>query len=463
MTRIPQIARLTRLAACLLSAPLSVSLADQQAPPSDSAIQLILAERLAARPGVGVVVGTLDRQGNRHVVAYGASGKERPFDGSTVFEIGSITKVFTTGILADMVAKGEVALDDPVAKYLPSAVRVPERNGRRITLLDLATQSSALPRLPNNLAPKDSANPYADYTVDLLYAFLSGYSLPRDPGAQYEYSNLGMGLLGHILARKAGTTYEALAAKRILDPLGMSDTRIALTPELRQRLAVGHDLEGKPVKNWDIATLEGAGALRSTVSDMLRFVAANLDSTASSVARVLATTHQERLKTPTPGLSLGLGWHILQRPGTSIVWHNGGTGGYHSFVGFDRGKGNGVVVLSSSAAEIDDIGFHVLDPTFPLAPRPKPRTEVAIDPRILDAYVGEYRITPAFSLNITKENGRLFIQATGQARLPLYPESDTEFFLRAVDAQVSFLRDSTGAVSQLILHQAGQHAPARRQ
>src|SRR5207244_7748295 len=154
------------------------------------------------RHGEGIVVGLLDPSGARRIIAVGV-------DQAAVFEIGSITKTFTASILADMVDHGEVRLDDPVAKYLPPSVRVPSRNGKQITLLDLATQSSGLPRMPSNFTPKDSLNPYADYTVQQMYAFLSSYALTRDVGAEYEYSNLGVGLLGHALALKAGTSYEA--------------------------------------------------------------------------------------------------------------------------------------------------------------------------------------------------------------------------------------------------------------
>ena len=168
-----------------------------------------------------------------------------------MFEIGSITKVFTAAILADMVARGQVRLDDPVAQLLPATVKVPSRNGRRITLLDLATQSSGLPRLPTNFAPKDSANPYADYGDQQLYDFLSGYELPRDPGATYEYSNLGMGLLGHALARKAGMSYEQLVSRRVLAPLGMKETAITLSPALRPRLVPGHGDTGQVVAAQD--------------------------------------------------------------------------------------------------------------------------------------------------------------------------------------------------------------------
>jgi len=309
-------------------ASLALILACSQGLPSDSAVGAILAPRVAAFPafpdsgkhGAGIVVGLLDANGKRRIVAAGV-------DAGAVFEIGSITKVFTASVLSDMVARREVKLDDPVANYLPRAVHMPVR-GRPISLLDLATQVSGLPRLPDNLAPRDPSNPYADYSVRQLYEFLSRYQLPRDPGASYEYSNLGMGLLGHALALRARMSYEQLVARRLLTPLGMRETAITLTPPLRARLAPGHDEAGKVVPNWDLPTLAGAGALRSTASDMLAFLAANVDTSATPIGRALRQTHDPRQATDNPNLKVGLAWHILSRPIGNIVWHNGGTGGY---------------------------------------------------------------------------------------------------------------------------------------
>ena len=235
---------MSRLLPILLALALPIALAQSQPRanlPSSADIDRMLAERIAARQDVGIVVGLIEPQGRR-IVAHGsmAQGDAQPVDGDTLFEIASVTKVFTTLLLADMVRRGEVALDDPVAKFLPPDVKVPER-GRAITLEDLATHTSGLPRMPSNFAPRDWANPYADYSVDQLYAFLSDYTLTRDVGTQYEYSNLGMGLLGHVLARRAGTDYETLVGSRIAKPLGMDGTRIALTPKLRARLATGHN------------------------------------------------------------------------------------------------------------------------------------------------------------------------------------------------------------------------------
>jgi CubicO group peptidase (beta-lactamase class C family) len=442
----------------------SHTVAAQTALPSDSAIRTILRERVDGKRSSGLVVGVIDATGAKRVIAYGVQGApgSKALDGNTVFEIGSVTKVFTTAILADMVNKGEVRLEDPAGKYLPASVKMPVRGGKQITLLDLATHTSGLPRLPTNMKPADQSNPYADYTVQQMYDFLNAYKLPRDIGAQYEYSNFGMGLVGHVLALRAGKSYEALVTERVLAPLGMRDSRITLTSDLRARLAAGHDESGKVVPSWDLPTLAGAGALRSTVNDMLKFLAANLDTTVAPVARALRTAHAERRGSGTPNLALGLGWHISMTPGARIVWHNGGTAGYHSFIGFDETKHIGVVVLSNSAASIDDIGRYILNPALPLAKPPVVRKEITIDSKLLDACVGEYEYSPAFHIVVTKEGSALYAQATGQSKLRLYAESPTEFFFKDVDAQVTFMKDASGKVTQAVLHQNGFAQLGRR-
>ncbi|MGI8498346.1 MAG: serine hydrolase [Gemmatimonadaceae bacterium] len=437
----------------------------QQNLPSDSAVHALLHDRVESKRSSGIVVGMIDSAGRRRVSSYGLTGAagSAPLDGNTVFEIGSITKVFTTAILADMVARGEVSLDDPVAKYLPTSVKMPTRAGKQITLLDLATQSSGLPRLPDNFHPKDQSNPYADYSVGQMYEFLSGYALTRDIGSAYEYSNLGMGLLGHALALRAGTSYEALVTSRILEPLGMKDTRITLTPAMKSRLAVGHDPAGAPVPNWDLPTLAGAGAIRSTVNDMMLFLAANMDSARSPLSGQLALAHLSRRPTGSPAITIGLAWHILRSPdGSQIITHNGQTAGYHGFLGYSPGRQVGVVMLANSAADIDDMALHLLDERLPLTPAPRAHTEITLDSTLLQRFVGSYRFAPAFAIVVTRDGGRLFVQPTGQPKFPIFAESPTEFFLKAVDAQLSFVVEG-GAVTGAVLHQAGQALPGKRE
>jgi len=332
---------------------------------SDDEIHAILADRIDVQhQGVGIAVGVIDPAGRR-VVAYGKTAKDgKAVDAETLFEIGSVTKVFTSLLLADMVQRGEVALTDPVSKYLPPNVKMPERGGKKITLIDLATHTSGLPRLPSNFNPKDPANPYADYTVAQLYEFLATVQLTRDIGSKYEYSNLGGGLLGHALARRAGTDYETLVRTRILEPLAMKNTAITLSKSMKDRLATGHDAALQPVSNWDLPTLAGAGALRSTANDLLTFAGANLGIAKSPLASSMASMLATRRPTGIPGLDIALGWHISTINGHEIVWHNGGTGGYRTWIGFDPKSRTGVVVLSntSTTAGVDDIArtFSIL-------------------------------------------------------------------------------------------------------
>jgi len=337
--------------------------------PASPAVRALLEERARALPSSGLVAGLLDAGGRRVVAAGTSRGPGSPPPGGrSVFEIGSVTKVITGVLLADMAFRGEVRLDEPVASLLPAGVRVPSFQGRAITLVDLATQSSGLPRSAANMAPRDLSNPYADYTEAQLYGFLSTYELPRAPGAQFEYSNLGMGLLGLALGRRAGSGYERLVTSRILDPLGLHDTRITLSPEQRGRLVPGHDEGGAVVPNWDVPTLAGAGALRSTAADLLDFLAASLAASAGrdpgGLGRAMRAAQTPRRPAASPGMSIGLGWHV-HNP-SHIVWHNGGTGGYRAFVGLVPDRGTAVVLLASSTGSLDDIGLHLLDPTLRL-------------------------------------------------------------------------------------------------
>ena len=434
--------------------------------PSDADIRQILVDRIDLRhQSVGIVVGVIGPE-ERRVIAYGhlEKGDTRLLNGDTIFEIGSETKVFTSLLLADMVQRGEVALGDPVAKYLPPGTKMPERNGRSITLVDLATHTSGLPRLPANMSPKDPSNPYADYSVEQLYQFLSGYQLTRDIGSQYEYSNLGGGLLGHVLALRAGRSYEALVESRICIPLGMKSTLITLTPEMKARLAAGHDASLDTVENWDLPTLAGAGALRSTANDMLTFIAANLGYTKSPLAPAMAAMLKERRPTGQPGLEMALGWHIFTTGGKEIIWHNGGTGGYRSFMGFDPKTRLGVVLLSNAETSegVDDIGRHLLDPSVPLLTPPDEHKQVTVDSKLFDGYVGRYQLAPNFIITITRDGDHLFQQATGQPKFEIYAKGDRDYFLKVVDAQITFVIDSQGHATELILHQNGRDAHGNR-
>jgi CubicO group peptidase (beta-lactamase class C family) len=438
--------------------------------PSDSEIRKLLAQRIDDyHQGVGMVAGVVDPSGRR-IVAYGAldKGDPRPLDGNTVFEIGSVTKVFTALALAEMARRGEVNLADPVAKYLPADVKVPRRGNRQITLEDLAAHTSGLPRMPSNFKPGDPANPYADYTADLLYRFLSSYELPREIGSLYEYSNLGAGLLGHALARRAGMDYEALVLARICRPLGLANTRITLSPEMKSRLAAGHNDKLERVPGFEFDALAGAGALRSTANDMLSFLAAAMGPEPSPLAEAFPALLRVRIPMAMPHMQGALGWQTYSRGGPEIVWKDGGTFGYSAFIGYDAKRHAGVVLLSNTftlagtMTGVSDLGLHLLDPQFPLNGPPEKHREISVAPKTLDGYTGRYQLTSDMVLDVTAADGRLAVQATGQAKLDLFPESEKEFFTKIGGIRIEFQTDSQGRATGLTLRQGGTALRAPR-
>ena len=315
-------------------------------------VQNNIKQRVDSEKHVGIVVGFLN-DGEETYFSYGKTTlKEGPdLNEKSVFEIGSISKVFTTILLSDQVLKGTMALDDPISKYLPEGIKAPERNGKVITLKDLATHTSGLPRMPDNFRPIDRNNPFLGYEKEQIYEFLTAYELSRDIGVTYEYSNFGMGLLGHLLELQSGKTYEDLVKERIASTYDMNDTGISFTEAMEAQLAKGHAY-GSEVSNWDITGLAGAGAIRSTASDMLKFIVANINEADSPIAKAMKLSHKPAFKNEDTDFEIGLGWHYANDG--NIVWHNGGTGGYRSFAGFnsDNNEARWITATASKAFSI---------------------------------------------------------------------------------------------------------------
>jgi len=410
---------------------------------------------------VGLVIGIV-KDGQGQVIAYGETVKGSGIvpDGNTLYEIGSVSKVFTAVLLASMAETGAVNLKDPLQQYVPPSVTVPVAGDTPITLEHLATHTSGLPRMPDNFKPVDPLNPYADYTVEQVYGFLNGHQL-KTPQGKYEYSNYGMGLLGYVLARHAGMTYEGLLKDRICEPLGMKDTRITLDEERQKRLAPPYNAALKPVENWDIPALTGAGAIRSSGNDMIKFIRANLNKDNGPLSRALHLAQVKRHRME-DGLSMGLGWHFA-RDGVTL-WHNGGTGGYHSWLAISPDHGIGVVVLSNTAnMRLDEFGEQVTRIALGVkVTPPKPRKTTRVDAALLKSYTGYYAMTPEFDLTVTVERGRLMVQATDQDKFPVFAESKTTFFYKVVDAKITFVPNEKGQGNKLILHQNGRDLEASR-
>jgi hypothetical protein len=402
--------------------------------------------------------------------------------------------------------------------------------------------------------PADRTNPYADYTVDLLYEFLATHQLRRDIGLEFEYSNIGMGLLGHLLGLAAGKSFPDLVQERILDPLDMTATTFAHDSEWMSK---GHNDEGVVVPYWTISTspIAGAGGLQSNAEDMLKFLMANVGEPTNDLERAMRSA-QSLQRQIDDNTGIGLNWTVQDRGDMKVLGHGGGTAGFHTRLGLDPSNGAGFIVLANGSYS-DDIGPDMLDygriqhaevdvardvlATYvgqyrvgnntanialdgdaltvqvgnnvrfrmyatsesefylkrtiwefvfdrdtsgevtglvmrvrdqerrlervdPDSKVETPTERIAIDvaEAILQTYAGEYQLSDEFSIVVTAEGGQLFVQATGQNKLPLFAESETEFFLKVVDAQVTFTKNDAGEVAGLILHQNGRDMPGRK-
>jgi D-alanyl-D-alanine-carboxypeptidase/D-alanyl-D-alanine-endopeptidase len=447
-------------AAALLAAP---AMAQEAAMPSDGEIAQILSDRVGRdQANVGIAVAVIEN-GETRFISHGTLTLDgaKPITEHSIFEAGSITKVFTNLALAQLVNDGKIDLDAPIVDYLPEGFVLPDAPGRAITAFDLATHSASLSGLPEDLLANGIENPYSGYGVDGLQAWLSSYQLPRPIGESFEYNNAGTTLLGLAVAHVSGADFADVINQNILAPLGMTETSLALTGmPLPEAMASGHNSAREPTPNWDFDTFAPAGALLTSSADLIKFIAAASGQTETELTPAFATM-LARTRPVEEGTSIGLGWFITTIGQTEIVWHNGMTGGYSSFAGFDRNSGNGVVVLTNMAAQkgVNDIGMHILNPSIPLNEQPKLRSAVEIDPALYADYVGEYVLAPGAVITVTTSEDKLFAQLTGQDAFEIFPESETQFFYKIVDAQISFdVHD--GVVKSLILHQNGQNIPA---
>ncbi|HUB79476.1 MAG TPA: serine hydrolase domain-containing protein [Bryobacteraceae bacterium] len=303
----------------------------------------------------GVAIGVL-QHGARKVFTYG------PVKDDSIFEIGSVTKTFTALMLAQMVEQKKVTLDEPVRDLLPAGT-VAKPEGAEITLLDLATQHSGLPRLPDNLNPSSMSDPYANYHPEQLYRYLAKHGVAKPANAQFNYSNLGVGLLGQALAERAHTTYPELLKELVTGPLKLAATTVELSPGQRKRFAEGHNAQHEPVKPWTLDALAGAGAIRSTAGDMLTYLEAQLhpERAPETLASAIELCHQLRADVG-PNMKIGLNW--LFQTGSGNFWHNGATGGYSSYAVFNPKEDFAVIVLFNttigpSGSFADTLGQHI--------------------------------------------------------------------------------------------------------
>ena len=340
------------------------AMATSAAEPSN--VTALLASTMAdarAYPCNAMVAGLCDARGQQ-IVAQGTADNGGALDGDTVFDIGSISKLFTALALADMVARGQMAMTDPLGKYLPAKVQVPQFDGKPITLLDLASYSPGLPGWPADM-PHLSERPFPDYSPEQLYQALSRVKLDAAPGTKYVYSNFGYGLLGLALARHAGMDFLSLIVSRICKPLGMESTRITPTAQMRARVTPGHFKSLAKVASWNMPpAFAAAGAFRSTANDLLKFLAAAMGP--SPLAPAFAQMMKSERPADKPDTRVAAGWFITSGHDDRLIWKDGGVLGYSSFIGYSAMHQNGVVVLANGNSGVLNLGRHLLNPAFPL-------------------------------------------------------------------------------------------------
>jgi D-alanyl-D-alanine-carboxypeptidase/D-alanyl-D-alanine-endopeptidase len=440
--------------------------------PTNSDLRKLLEQRLAllggADGGVGIVAASVDARGQR-VTAVGrlAKGDARVPDGDTVFEIGSVTKVFTALLLASMIAANEVTPDDPVERHLPQSVKVPERNGRKITLFDLATHTSGLPFMPDALPDSGASD-----TASRLYRFLAGYQLTRDPGGAWDYSNLGYWLLGEALAFRAGAPFKSLLHSRVIAPLGLKSTAFDASPSMKARLATGYDASLQRARSFAempvYADMPAAGGLLSTANDMARFLSLAMKGEKGPLASAASLSLSARRPGGRPEVLQALGWSIIRDGKETLYFRDGGTLGFATCIVWHEAKREGAVVLSNQIASVSDLARRVVQPDFPLETPgiTKAQTEISLSIAALDRYAGRYEAADEGVFTVVREDTFLTFEAPGEWGLPklrLRPETAQDFFVSELPLRVTFQSDAAGVVTgALVTPPRGQKAIAAK-
>jgi serine-type D-Ala-D-Ala carboxypeptidase/endopeptidase len=418
-------------------------------------VEALVKPLLDAELVTGVVVGLYD-DGKNEVYGFGSGPNHAAPDGTTLFELGPVTKIYTTLLLADAVQRREVELDTPVAELLPPGVTVPVKGNVLITLKHLALHGSGLPRLPPSLvAHSADPNPYAAYGEDALYNDLIRTELEATPGTQLSYSTYGGGLLGFALGRKLGGGYAKALAERVLRPLELKDTFVVVPPAKSARRAAGTTDDLVKVPPWTFDALAGAAALVSTANDQLRLIEIELDAAAGGslpLRHAMKLTQEPQLDRT--GDNVSLGWTI---DSTGRYWHNGSTAGCHAFIGFDPRTKRGVVLLASTATSVIDrlpnAMYQILDNAAP----PPTKLATAAD---LAAYAGTYEVSN-IKLQVVASGKRLYLDSAGEPRRRMAPINDHEFWLEGLQTVAVFEKDGD-KVARVVFGLGGRALVAQR-
>lgn len=424
---------------------------------SDARIAEILNERIVKeKRAVGMIAVLVDGDQVRFVPAGNTRlGAESPVTPDTLFEIGSISKTFTSLLLADMALKGDVKLDDPVEKYLPQdfrGLKLRDHTGAPIRLVDLATHRSGIARMPDNMPNGTRFDPYVDYRERELLQYLKareilvetdGGKTTRKRDEAYEYSNFGFGLLGYALGRAAKTSYADLLQKRVLTPLGMTSTWLNVPGSADSRYSDGHYIEKdgsiKRARHWRFDVLAPAGAIVTSGRDLARYAQAASGAVDTPLADAFKLAQKKYADGPAPINPMGLGWIIAPLNGRTVFSHGGQTGGFSTSLWADPERKVAVAVLANTGgASPDDIALHLLEPSIPVKAVIRPQTAISVDEKTLALYPGTYKLAPNFDVVVRLRDGRLYAQATGQGEFELFAKAANAFFARVANIEIVF-------------------------
>lgn len=428
-------------------------------PASPQEIRRTLSTYVESHPKTMIAMGAI-RNGKATMYLMHGMRTAGSLNEHTLFQIGSITKTFTATLLAQMVEDGEVQLNDPIQKYLPPGITAPTYKGKPITLGLLAEHRSGLPDVPPNLPSKNPSNPYDGFSTEMLYSAVRQVRLTRPPGAVYQYSNFGFGLLGQLLANRAHTSYEALVMQRILQPLGMNDTVVIGSKVTRKLLAPGFGYGGQPQVPWDLGALSGAGSIESSLHDMLVYLKVNFEAPAGPFGAAMAFAQQPRAAEDQDD-STGLGWDNTIHVQAGWVYKAGGDSGYTSEITFNRRLRFGLVILANIAdQDVDQIAAHVAFPESAAAPIPWALVKKQVSP-----YSGTYFIASNYghtALSIFKYKGQLYLATTESAPEQLAELRNGRYVWQSANATITFDRNLRGDVTGLTVFQNGQITRAKK-
>lgn len=426
---------------------------------TDAELTTIVDQRLAGdRTGACMAVAVIEKDAVARAFRCADPEDAARIDANSAFEIGSVSKTMTAVLLAELIIQGKAALDDPLADYLPEGTRLPDFEGRPILLRHVVTHTSGLPALPARMGTTDVNDPYVDLTEDALLASLGDVTLAAAPGTAFEYSNFASMVLSYAVARRAGSDMETLLKQRLFAPLGMVHAYINTAPE-GVRAAHGHTPNAQPAPPWRFTTnLAGVGGVRATLDDMVRYVQGNLGLIESSVSPALELAQQAVSEQP----PMAMNWMLAQVGERRVHAHEGGTGGFSSFVSVDRERGRGVVILSDTAwhslGGLGSLGLHLVDASLPLG---SPRKLAAPPQALLDALAGDYQLQGAMKMTLRQRGGALFAQAAGQPELALAWDDAGDFFPLELDALLRPQKKASGEYG-FVWSQMGAELPAVR-